>query len=98
MANPLRRSSLIVERKRVFKIFMALKQRSVEQDVNGNVAAMRNKCLMFTKRFGAFANTSSTEGDASCSCFLLSRLTRLRRLYMLRSPKAPGTIGLYSSQ
>src|SRR6218665_3529462 len=59
--NPLRLSSIIVEGKRGLRIVMALKQRSEEQNVIGNVAALRNNfhTIHFTKRFGEFANASS---------------------------------------
>jgi len=42
-------------------IVMALKQRSEEQNVIGNVAALRNNfhTIHFTKRFGEFSNASS---------------------------------------
>jgi len=63
MVNPLKCSSFIVECRPDFRIFMTLKQRSAEQGVNGNAAAMQNNLITFTKRFGAFANTSCIEGD-----------------------------------
>lgn len=37
MANPLMRLSFTEELERIFRIFIALKQRSAEQDINGNV-------------------------------------------------------------
>jgi hypothetical protein len=48
--KPFSRSSSIVERSRDLRIFMALKHLSAEQEVNGNVAAMRSSFLTLTNR------------------------------------------------
>jgi len=47
-AKPLSHSSSIVERNHDFRIFMALKNLSAEQEVNGNVAAMHSNLLILT--------------------------------------------------
>jgi len=54
--KPLSRSSSIVERNRDFRIFKALKHLSAEQEVNGNVAAMRGNFLLLTNRVGVVIN------------------------------------------
>lgn len=62
-ANPFNRSSSIVDRRRDFKIFMALKHRSAEQEVSGIVTAMRSSFRTFGKRPGAVVSASSMDWD-----------------------------------
>jgi len=77
-AKPLSRSSSIVERNRDFRIFMALKHLSAEQEVN-NVAAMRSNFLILTNRVGVVIHmpTMDVQDDwvdsssvAICSSFI----------------------------
>lgn len=51
-ASPFSLSSSIVERRRDFRIFIALKHRSAEHDVSGSVTAMRSKLRTFGYRCG----------------------------------------------
>ena len=60
-AIPLCSSSFILERNRDLRIFMALKHLSAEQEVNGNVAAMRSNFLILTNRVGVLIIMSTID-------------------------------------
>ena len=56
-ASPFSLSSTIVDRRRFFRIFTALKDLSASQEVTGNVRAICNSFLTLSKRAGVSSNS-----------------------------------------
>ena len=104
-AKPLSRSSSIVERNRDFRIFMALKHLSAEQEVNGNVAAMRSNFLILTNRVGVIVDMrpwtcKTIESIHHLLLFVLAPSPKVDKIYfyMQHNPTAPRTTLLHESR
>jgi hypothetical protein len=62
-ATPFRRSSFIVQRRRVFSSFVAVKQRSALHDVSDNVVAIFSSFRTSTNRLQTVISKSSIDSE-----------------------------------